>query len=757
MKTQAETSSTFTRRSFMVGSVAGTLVLGFGGLSPAHSARAELSARRFAPNVWFEMDAQGVTTINVAEAEMGQHIGTAMARIVADELGVAWSDVRISHVDSDPRWGYRVTGGSWSVWSSFTLMSQAGAAGRLVLLEAGATLLQVASSDCRVHDSRVICGNESVTFGEIVQNGAIDRVFTAEELAGMPVKAASARSIIGKPGSALDIPDKTDGSAQYGIDVEIEAMVYARPLIPPTRYGSSVQGVDDSAAKLIRGYQGYQVLNDPSGTLQGWVTAIADSQWGAIKAADAIKVNWSAGPTADVTEAQIRVEGERLVNDGTAGTLFVNHGDARAAQMSANSTLDATYRTDPVLHFQLEPVNATVEFSAGRWNIHCGNQWQSLILPVIAQALEVEESDILIHQYYLGGGFGRRLFGDYILPAALTAKAWGKPVKAVFTREDDSRFDCIRSGSVAKFTASFDDANRLTGIEHAAAAGWPTLTMAPGFLGDGVDGKGKFDAFSIASADHWYSLANHRVRAINNELAQKTFLPGWLRSVGPGWVNFGVESFMDEVALATQQDPVDLRLSLLDGAGKNAGSAPNNVGGALRLAKVLRSVSKRSGWGSDLGPDEGMGVATGSGQQRDMPTWIATVAKVKVDRASGKVSVTDLYMDIDCGTVVHPDGALAQAEGGALWGLSMALFEGTGIDAGQVRDLNLDTYSPLRLDAIPTFHINFADSDEYPVGMGEPPVTTIAPAIANAVYAAVGVRMRDLPIRPDAVKAALQS
>jgi len=746
-----------TRRTFMIGSVAGSLVMGFGGLAAVRSARAELAARNFSPAVWFEMDANGRTLINIAKAEMGQHVGTALARILADELGVAWSDVHILYVDSDPRWGYMVTGGSWSVWTSFTLLSQAGAAGRMVLREQGAKLLGVAADDCQVRDSQVVCGGKSIHFADIVQRGDIDRVFTTEELAALPVKAPQDRTLIGKPARAMDIPAKVNGTAQFGIDAAIDGMVYARPLIPPTRYGSVVKSVDDSAAKAVKGYLGFQQIEDPSGTLQGWVMAVASSQWAAIKSANAMRIEWTAGPTARVSDSELLAEGQRLVNQKDSGTLFVNDGNMDLAAQQAARTLEATYITAPVLHFQMEPVNATVEFKGDVWHVHTGNQWQSLIIPVLAKALQVEESKIVLHQYYLGGGFGRRLFGDYILPAALTAKALGKPVKAVFTREDDVRFDCVRSSSVARLTATLDQDKHLTGIDHAAAAGWPTLSMAPGFLGDGVDKKGKFDPFSINGADVWYSLDNHRVRAINNELAQQTFLPGWLRSVGPGWVNFGVESFMDEIAHSVGTDPIAFRLSLLKGDGKNAGSAPNSVGGAKRLANVLQRVQAKSNWGSKLAADEGLGVAVGFGQERNMPTWTACVAKVRVDRNSGRVTVTDLHVELDCGTVVHPDGALAQAQGSVLWGLSMALHEGTSIEQGQVASRNLNAYTPLRISDVPQLHIGFVDSTETPVGLGEPGVTVVAPAIANAIHAAVGVRLRSLPIRPEAVLAALRT
>ena len=270
--------------------------------------------------------------------------------------------------------------------------------------------------------------------------------------------------------------------------------------------------------------------------------------------------------------------------------------------------------------------------------------------------------------------------------------------------------------------------------------------MAPGFMAPGADGNGKFDPFSISGAEHWYTLPNHRVRAINNDLAQKTFLPGWLRSVGPGWTFWGVESFMDELANKTGEDPVAFRLARLDATGKNAGSAPNSVGGAARLAAVLKDVAERSGWGRELPEGEALGVAASNGQERNMPTWTACVAHVAVDAETKKISVKKIWQTIDCGTVVHPDGAMAQAEGATLWGVSLALHEGTAIVDGQVRDRNLNTYTPLRMSEVPELDIHFIENTEFPTGLGKPPLVAVAPAIGNAVFAATGVRVRDLPI-----------
>ncbi len=743
------------RRSFIVGSAQAGLVMSLGTVLPgcsreeaARDVAAGDMSRTFSPTVWFVVDAEGGVLVNIAKAEMGQHVGTALARVIADELGADWDRVSIKYVDSDPKWGYMVTGGSWSVFTTWKMLSQAGAAGRTVLRDAGAAMLGVDPGEVKVVNNTVSAGKRSVSFAEIVQKGDISRTFSDEELGAMPIKPASERTLIGKPTQARDIPPKSTGTAVYGLDTELPGMVYAQPMIPPTRYGSTIRSIDDTAARDIPGYRQTLELSDPSDKIQGWAVVVADSVPSAMKAARAVKIDWEPGPTADVSEGNILSEGMKLVDDKSKGTLFVDEGDVAAARESADHVMTSVYRTSTALHFTLEPQNALIEFDGdGVCHVHAGNQWQSLIIPDLAKALEMPEDKIVLHQYYLGGGFGRRLYGDQMIPAALAARALGKPVKLVFQRPDDSRFDCVRSASVQQFDASFDADGKLTGIEHAAAAGWPTLAMAPGFLGDGVDGKGKFDPFSINGADHWYTLPNHRVRAINNELAQKTFLPGWLRAVGPGWIGWGVESFMDEIAERLGQDPIEFRLALLDASGKNAGKAPEAVGGANRLAAALRDVRERSGWGRELPDGEGLGVATSCGQERTMPTWIACVAHVAVNPGSNAVTVKKLWQTIDCGTTVHPDGAMAQAEGAALWGVSLALHEGANFEKGQVKERNLDTYTPLRMADVPELDIRFIESSEMPTGLGEPPLIPVPPAIGNAVYAATGKRPRSLPIR----------
>jgi len=742
------------RRGFLIGMAGASLVFGFarnGSLADTATTPAQSA---FEPTIWYSIDRDGIVTVNIIRAEMGQHIGTALARILADELEADWSKVRIVEVDSDPRWGYMVTGGSWSVWMTYPVFSRAGAAGRIAIVEAGAKLLGVPVDQCTARSGAVTGGGRSISYGEVVARGDLRRGFSAAELAEMPIKPASERRLIGRDADAIDVPAKTNGTTLYGIDAAVDGMVYARPKIPPTRNGSRVRSIDDTAAKTVKGYIGSLALEDPSDTVPGWVMVFASSYPAAIRAADLVKVDWAVGAGATVSEHDVLDHGAKQIADPKGGTLLVDDPGLDAAFQSATSTLERIYTTGSVLHGQLEPVNALAFEKDGIFEIHAGTQWQSLILPVLAKALGRPQERIVLRTYALGGGFGRRLNGDYTVPAALATKALGKPVKMVLTRPDDMRFDSFRSPSIQTLRMAFASGGKVAGMDHHASAGWPTLVMAPDQMAKGLRDK-LYDPFAIAGADHWYSVGAQRVRALSNDLANSAFRPGWLRSVGPGWTNWAVESFMDEAAHATGADPVTFRLALLDGAGRNAGSAPNSVGGAKRQAAVVRRAAEKAGWGAAVPKNVGLGIATTFGQERGMPTWVACVARVRVDRGNGVIFVEKLTIVVDAGTIVHPDGALAQVEGSALWGLSMALREGTEFVNGQVKDTNFDTYTPLRIGDVPELDIEFVDSTEVPVGLGEPGTTVVAPAIGNAIFAAVGARLRHLPIRPSAVLQAL--
>jgi CO/xanthine dehydrogenase Mo-binding subunit len=751
-----------TRRNFVIAMAEAGIVLGYARSAlaavefPSAAANTTTTGAQFEPTIWYAIGRDGAVTVNVIRAEMGQHVGTALARIVADELEADWSKVAIVHVDSDPKWGTMVTGGSWSVWQSFPILSRAGAAGRIALIEEGAKLLGVGQAQCTARNGAVVSGSRSIAYGDIVARGNLNRTYTPDQLAQMPIKPPAERQLIGHDTAALDIPAKVNGAGRYGIDAAVDGMIYARPKVPPTRNDCTVAAIDDSAAKAVPGYIKTLALDDPSNTAPGWVMVYAENFTAASRAADLVKVQWNTPDAARVSEADLQRHASDLIATGSGGALVVDDPGVDAAFAAAKQTLERTYTTSTVMHFALEPISGLAFEKDGVFEVHTSNQWQTLALPWLAKALGRDQNTIVMRTYLLGGGFGRRLDGDYAVPVALAAKAIGKPVKMIATRVDDMHYDCPRSPSVQRLRMAFGENGQVTAMEHHAAAGWPTAVMAPSFMLKDKNGV-EYDPFAINGADHWYTVGAQRVRAVCNDLANRSFRPGWLRSVGPGWINWALESFMDEAAHAAGVDPVAFRLRLLDGGGRNAGGPPSAVRGAHRQAVVLARVAEKAGWGGTIPGDVGLGVATTFGQERDMPTWVACVARVRVDRASGHVIVEKLTLVVDAGTVVHPDGAMAQIEGASLWGLSMALHEGSEFVNGLPKDSNLDTYTPLRMGDVPEIQVELMPSEEPPVGLGEPATTVVAPAIGNAIFAATGARVRHLPIRPDAVLQALKA
>src|SRR5262249_15013620 len=312
--------SAVSRRAFVVGLAVAAVTFGFSSGEVTAQERSDL----FEPTIWYSLDRDGIVTVNTIRAEMGQHIGTAIARILADELEVDWRNVRILAVDTDPKWGVMSTGGSRSVWADFPIYSRAGAAGRMALIEAGAKLLGVNPSLCVARQGAVLAGNQSISYGEIVTRGKPTRTFTPDELAHLPIKPASERRLIGKKIDARDIPAKINGSARYGIDAVVPDMVYARPKIPPTRYGSVVRSIDDSAAKRVKGYLTSVVLEDPSNMVPGWVVVCATSYPAAIRAADLVKVDWTPGDSANVSEQDILDRGAKQIATPEGGAFVVD-------------------------------------------------------------------------------------------------------------------------------------------------------------------------------------------------------------------------------------------------------------------------------------------------------------------------------------------------------------------------------------------------------------------------------------------------
>jgi isoquinoline 1-oxidoreductase subunit beta len=747
------------RRNFLIGSGAAGLAFGYVAVSGVQGISDALAAGKFEPTAWYSIAPDGKITVMVGKAEMGQHVSSAMAQIVAEELEADWRMMNIQLVDNDPKYNDPVlaaliTGGSWSVRMNFDAMSRAGAAGRITLIDAGAAMMGVPAGECRASNSQVIHTKtgKKVSYAKIVADGKASRVWTADELKAIKLKTPGQYTLVGQSVPQLDIPPKINGTAKYGIDAMVPGMLYGKPVVPPVRYGAKVAAVDDSAAQKVKGFVKAVTLDDKTGTTTGWVVAVATTYDAAKKAADALKIAYDKGPNAKVSDQTLIDEAKRLQQAGDSGQLFVKKGDSATAIAGAAKVLEAEYFTSINIHAPLEPMNALAYEKDGVWHIHTGNQFASRTGGIAAGALGIDPKNVVLHQYFIGGGFGRRLDGDMVVPAVLASKAVAKPVKLIYGREDDMAMDFTRPLTYQKVKAGLDADGKLVGLAHDVVCAWPTARWGiPEFLTPAVDKKGPLDSFTVNGADFWYTVPNHQVRAILNELAQKATPSGQLRSVAPGWTFWAVESMIDELAHASGKDPVDYRLALLDGAGDNAG-------GAKKLANALRTAVGRSGYGAvTLAKNSGIGVACVSSQERATATWTACAAQVEVNPANGEFKVNRLTLAMDLGTVVNPDGVKAQIEGSALWGMSLALFEKAPLENGALQVSNFGDYTPMRMSQMPDLDISVIASNDPASGCGEPGVTVIAPAIANAIFNAVGARVRSLPITAEAVKAAIKT
>ena len=724
-------ATTLDRREFLILSTTAGIGLTLTFALPGGVRRAA-GAARWDPSPALTIGNDGVVTVHITKAEMGQGVGTALAQIVAEELEVPWKDVRIDYPIADPKYGLMLTGGSWSVNWTFDALSRAGAAARLALIDAAAKEWNVAPTDVVAEGGTVrhSGSGRSLSYGQIVDKLTITKTFTEDELKQITLKKPADYTIVGKETPRLDIPDKTNGRAKFGIDTFLPGMVYAKVAYPPTREGAKVKSVDDSAAKKVKGYVQTVVAGD-------LVAVVANTYENAVKARDALKVAWDPGPYASNDTEKIFQDFAKKLTDDSGSKVWVEQGDVRAGFGQAAKTHEATYMTDYVAHMQMEPMNCVVSVdNDGVYHIYTGNQFQTYAVGAMGAVLKVDASKVRLHQAYLGGGFGRRLEPDIILETAIIASQVKRPVKFIRSREEDLKRDFPRSATVQNVKAGLDDSGRIVAWESTIVATHPGPRWGPDF----VDKQG-LDQFALNGADHVYDVPNLTVRAIRGD---DTGIPvGYVRAVAPNYTFFAVETFMDELARIAGKDPIEFRLAHLKGA--------------PRLARVLQLAADKAGWGSALPPNTARGVACVSAQEKKTPTWTASVVQARVDPQTGNVRIEKVVTAVDCGIVVNPDGVRAQLEGSVLFGVSNVVKERVTIKNGAIEQSNFHDYQVLRMNEAPTVEVHVVPSTEYPTGVGEPGTTTIAPALSNAIFAATGARVRSVPLLPDRVLKAIQT
>jgi isoquinoline 1-oxidoreductase beta subunit len=688
------------------------------------------AAAAWDPNTALTITPDGIVTVHITKAEMGQGVGTALAQIVAEELEAEWKDVRVDYPIADPKFGLMLTGGSWSVNWTFDTLSRAGAAARLALLDAAAQHWKVSAADCAAERGvvRHLPTGRSIRYGELVAKVPITKTFTEDELKKIPLKKPGEYKVVGQWIARLDIPEKTNGKAKFGIDTFLPNMAYAKVAYPPTREGGKHTAVDDSAAKKVKGY--IATVNLPQ-----LVAVVATSYEAAVKARDALKITWDPGPNAAVTTESIFASFARAKDDPGAAAWH-EQGDVKGAMGAAARRHEATFMTDYVAHMQMEPMNCVVQVDkAGVYHLYTGSQFQTFAVGSLAAVLKVDASKIRLHQHYLGGGFGRRLEPDIMLETALIAREAKRPIKLIRSREEDLRRDFYRSATLQVVKAGLGADGKIVAWENTLVASHPGKRWGPDF----VDKKG-LDQFALNGADHVYDIPNQIVRAVPVETGISV---GYVRAVAPNYTFFAVETFMDELAKLAGQDPLEYRLSMLSGA--------------PRLARVLKLVAEKAGWGTPLPPNTGRGIACVSAQEKKTPTWTASVVQARVDPGNGNVQIEKITCAVDCGIVVNPDGARSQIEGSILFGVSNALKERGTIAKGALVQSNFHDYQVLRMNEVPDVEVHVVPSTEFPTGLGEPGTTTVAPALSNAIFAATGARVRQVPLLPDRVQADIRA
>ena len=712
------------RRDFLA-AAGGTGLALFFSLPVARRPHTAAAATAFEPNTWLTITPDGVTTVHIAVAEMGQGVGTAWAQIVAEELEVDWKDVRIDYpVLGDPKYGRMQTSGSQSVSEWFDTLSRAGAAARLMLVDAAAKHWAVDAADCVAERGAVRHPGSarSLSYGELVTRVPITKTLTSDELKAIPLKKADRYRLIGRPIPRLDIPEKVDGRAAYGIDVFLPGMAYAKVAYPPTRNGGKHRAVDDTAARGVTGHLQTIVTDD-------LVAVVAETYEAAVAARDALTVTWDLGPRANVDSTSIVADYERRVGQDT-GTPFVGVGDAANAMARAARTHVARYLTDFAMQAAMEPMNCVARWADDRCELFTGTQSYARALRLLSARLGVPAAKIRIHQHYLGGGFGQRLDPDVMLEAALIARAAGRPIKLIRSREEDFSRGSPRSLTLHGMKAGLDAAGKIVAWEH--------VVVAKPFVPPGSPVAWT----TVTGSRTAYDLPNQSVRVID---ADHGISVGSYRSIGAGYTSFAVEAFVDEVARSTGADPLAFRLAMLQ-------RQP-------RLANVLKLAAARAGWGAPSPPDVGRGLACTTYPQEPaarLQTSTAAVVQARVDRASGEIRVEKITCVVDCGLMINPDGVRAQLEGGLLFGLSAALKERETVSRGAFDQKNFDDYPVLRIDEVPEVDLHVVESTAPPSGTGEQTTTVVAPALANAIFAATGARVRQLPFLPDRVLKALR-
>lgn len=696
-----------TRRAFLASAAGGGLLLGF------RLPRAAGAGGDSRMNAWLRISPDGSVTVVVPSAEMGQGISTALPMIVADELGADWSRVRfefapVADAYRNPGLGAQATGGSTSVREWYAPLRRAGAAAREMLVSAAAATWGVGADECAARQGQVLhaASGRALGFGALAGAAA-----TIPPPARPRLKPREELGLIGTRVRRLDTPPKVEGSAVFGMDVRLPGLLHAAVRACPV-LGGSVAGVNTAHAPSLPGVRA--IVSIPGG-----VAVVAESWWQARQGLEAVEIQWNEGRNASLDSGEISRrlrEGLRERGAPAAGSGEVSRAFARAARI-----VEARYEVPFQAHAPMEPMTCTAHVTARGCEIWAPTQSPQLAQSVAMQLTGLDTKQVRVHTTFLGGGFGRRFEPDFVVQAVLASKAVGQPVKVTWSREEDLRHDFYRPASVSHLRAALGARGRLEGWTQRLVMPSIAQRLFPAMVRDGVDRSSVQGA-----ADLPYDLPHRSLHLVTKD----TGVPvGFWRSVGHSHNAFYVESFLDEVAHAVRRDPYTLRRELL--------------ARRLRHLAVLDLAATKAGWGGRLPRGRALGLAL----HESFGSIVAQVAEVSVG-AGRRLRVHRVVCAIDCGQVINPDTVEAQMESAIAFGLTAALASEITIRGGRVEQGNFDDYPLLGMAEMPAVETHIVDSDAAPGGVGEPGMPPIAPAVANALFALTGRRLRRLPIRP---------
>jgi isoquinoline 1-oxidoreductase subunit beta len=714
------TASALSRRSFLqAGAAAGGGLMLSLRLPLANGNAAAAGADSFVPNAFIRIDRDGPIILTMPYVEMGQGTYTSIPMLIAEELEVELSQVKLEHAPPDEKLygnpllaGIQATGNSNAVRASWQRLRQAGAAARTMLVTAAAKRWNVDPASCRAQRGEVLHAptGRSIKYGELAADAA--RVPVPESVA---LKRPEDFKLIGTPAKRLDTPAKVNGTAVYGIDVRPSGVKIATLAQSPV-FGGRVKRVEDTAAKAVKGVRQIVRLDDA-------VAVVADHMGAAKKGLAALVIEWDDGPHAKLGTQDIADELEKATLN--PGAVAQNIGDVDKAMAGAVTKIEATYQAPFLAHATMEPMNCTVHVRKDDCEIWVGSQAMARV-QAAAKTAGLPLDKVTVHNHLIGGGFGRRLEADGVIRVVQIAQHVDGPVKVVWTREEDIQHDMYRPYWLDRLSAGLDAngmpiawKNRFAGSSVLARYLPPTFNN--GFDPDTVEG----------AIDLTYALPNMRVEYVRVE--PPGIPTAFWRSVGPSHNVFVTESFMDELAVAAKQDPLAYRLALLD-------KTP-------RAKAVLALAAEKAGWGQPLPERVGRGVSL----QFVFATYMAQVAEVEVAK-NGAVRVRRVVCAVDCGTVVNPDTVRAQIQSGIIFGITAALHGKITLKDGRVEQANFDSYQMLRMDEAPAIEVHIVQSFEPPGGMGEAGTSAIVPAVTNAVFAATGRRLRKMPVDTTALK-----